>query len=289
MKTKHITTKDWTGQKFGHLRFISPTGNRSGSKILWTCQCDCGNTTIVLPNNVSYGTTKSCGCLSTAKDWTGQKFNRLTFISPTDKKNGTSILWLLQCECGKTTIAKPSSVAFGGTKSCGCLHRERTAAMGRAAAKARKGTGMSYAERRTKASVYQRQRRLDNPVFRLRHSISVAIGKALASRGSSKGGSCFKALGYTPKELQDHLANQFEWWMTVDNQGVYYPKLWDNNDPTTWRWQVDHITPQSDLPYTSMEEHNFKVCWALNNLRPLSAKQNCLDGTSRVRHSSLTI
>lgn len=27
-----------------------------------------------------------------------------------------------------------------------------------------------------------------------------------------------------------------------------------------------------------MEDENFKKCWALSNLRPLSAKQNVLDG-----------
>jgi hypothetical protein len=33
-----------------------------------------------------------------------------------------------------------------------------------------------------------------------------------------------------------------------------------------------------------MEDDNFKKCWALNNLRPLSAKQNILDGTTKIRH-----
>jgi len=69
--------------------------------------------------------------------------------------------------------------------------------------------------------------------------------------------------------------------MTWDNQGKYDPKIWDDNDQTTWMWNIDHIIPQSKLTYTSLDEDNFQKAWALNNLRPLSAKQNILDGNRR--------
>jgi hypothetical protein len=69
--------------------------------------------------------------------------------------------------------------------------------------------------------------------------------------------------------------------MTWDNQGKYDRKNWDDNAPTTWTWNIDHIIPHSSLPYSSMEDDNFKKCWALNNLRPLSAKQNLIDGNRR--------
>ena len=75
--------------------------------------------------------------------------------------------------------------------------------------------------------------------------------------------------------------------MIDDNQGVYNAKTWDDNDSSTWTWQIDHIIPQSDLPYTEMSHDpnsNFQKAWALSNLRPLSAKQNVLDGARRTRH-----
>lgn len=72
--------------------------------------------------------------------------------------------------------------------------------------------------------------------------------------------------------------------MTWNNWGMYRSKTWDDNDPVTWTWQIDHIIPCSDLPYLSMEDENFKKCWALENLRPYSAKQNLFDGIRRVRH-----
>ncbi len=47
---------------------------------------------------------------------------------------------------------------------------------------------------------------------------------------------------------------------------------------------MDHIIPQEDLPYILIDEENCQKCWALENLRPYSAKQNLLDGITRVRH-----
>jgi hypothetical protein len=87
------------------------------------------------------------------------------------------------------------------------------------------------------------------------------------------------------QELREYLEQRFEPWMTWNNYGTYKGEdIWKDNDITTWTWQIDHIIPQSDLPYSSMEDDNFKKCWALENLRPLSAKQNWLDGVKKVRH-----
>lgn len=79
------------------------------------------------------------------------------------------------------------------------------------------------------------------------------------------------------KHKSDFSASQFEPWMTWGNHGRY-SKLWNDNDSLTWTWQIDHIISQSKLPYTSMTDENFKKCWALENLRPLSAKQNIIKG-----------
>ena len=97
--------------------------------------------------------------------------------------------------------------------------------------------------------------------------------------------SCLKFLPYAIQQLKDHLEKQFESWMNWENQGKYIVNEWDDNNTKTWKWQIDHIMPQSDLPYKSMEDENFKICWALSNLRPLSAKQNLIDGTTRIRHN----
>lgn len=74
--------------------------------------------------------------------------------------------------------------------------------------------------------------------------------------------------------------------MSWNNYGAYRRSVWDDNDPSTWTWQIDHIIPQSDLPYQSMEDEKFKICWSLTNLRPYSSKQNLLDGVQRNRHKN---
>lgn len=118
--------------------------------------------------------------------------------------------------------------------------------------------------------------------YRLRCNISRTINKYLKLNFSSKNGnSILKFLPYTIQDLKIHLEKQFEYWMTWNNWGTYKKDIWDDEDQLTWTWQIDHIIPQSKLPYTNMEEENFKKNWALNNLRPLSSKQNLLESNNR--------
>jgi hypothetical protein len=74
--------------------------------------------------------------------------------------------------------------------------------------------------------------------------------------------------------------------MTKDNHGKYIKSQWDDKDPITWKWQIDHINPQSDYPYDSMDHPNFLIVWDLSNLRPLSAKRNHDEGVNRIRHKN---
>lgn len=127
------------------------------------------------------------------------------------------------------------------------------------------------------------RRQLD-PAYRLRHYISGRIRKILKQTGYKKNDSCLKYLDYSFHELKSHIEILFEPWMTWDNHGNYNSDTWNDDNPFTWTWQLDHIIPQSDLPYTNMVDDNFKKCWALNNLRPLSAKLNVIEGTNRTRH-----
>lgn len=52
---------DLTGRKFGRLTVIERAPNK-GRKTCWLCRCDCGNTTIVIADNIKNGQTTSCGC-----------------------------------------------------------------------------------------------------------------------------------------------------------------------------------------------------------------------------------
>jgi len=53
---------DITGETFGRLTAIAPTGRTTRSVIIWLCICDCGNETTVSVGNLRSGNTRSCGC-----------------------------------------------------------------------------------------------------------------------------------------------------------------------------------------------------------------------------------
>ena len=51
------------GLKFGKLLVISIHPCRKNQQVVWRCQCECGNDTLVLGADLRIGHTKSCGCL----------------------------------------------------------------------------------------------------------------------------------------------------------------------------------------------------------------------------------
>lgn len=56
--------EDLTGQKFGNLNVIKPTTKRNIShRVIWLCECECGNQTEVSADHLKSGNTKSCGCI----------------------------------------------------------------------------------------------------------------------------------------------------------------------------------------------------------------------------------
>jgi hypothetical protein len=123
--------------------------------------------------------------------------------------------------------------------------------------------------------------------YKLRKRCSSAIWKALKNNNSSKANnSILDFLPYSMEELKVHIESFFESWMNWDNWGEYRVSKWNDNDSTTWKWQLDHIIPQSTFIYTTMDSDEFRKCWSLSNLRPFSAKANLEEGASRVRHKN---
>jgi hypothetical protein len=53
---------DVSGKRFGRLVALEPTEKRSGHKVVWRCQCDCGNECLVAVNHLNDGRRVSCGC-----------------------------------------------------------------------------------------------------------------------------------------------------------------------------------------------------------------------------------
>ncbi len=58
------------------------------------------------------------------RNLTGQRFERLTAIRPTDQRVHHCIVWECLCECGKTCYIQSSQLLNGNVRSCGCLQTE---------------------------------------------------------------------------------------------------------------------------------------------------------------------
>lgn len=55
--------KDLSGKKFGYLTVLKETKERQyGGKVIWECQCDCGNIVYLNTGRLTSGNDTSCGC-----------------------------------------------------------------------------------------------------------------------------------------------------------------------------------------------------------------------------------
>lgn len=103
---------------------------------------------------------------------------------------------------------------------------------------------------------YQRKRRLEAGE-RLSDSIKTGIYLGLKSK---KNGRHWETLvGYIAEDLMVHLESLFLVGMTWQNYG---------------KWHVDHIIPRLAFHYTTVDDLDFKRCWALDNLQPLWGSDN---------------
>lgn len=64
-------------------------------------------------------------------DLSGEKFGRLTVLSPTDQRRNSSVVWLCKCECGNETLVSAKELKTGMKRSCGCLQKETRSLAGK--------------------------------------------------------------------------------------------------------------------------------------------------------------
>jgi hypothetical protein len=112
--------------------------------------------------------------------------------------------------------------------------------------------------------MWQKRKEALDPSFKIRRRVSTAIRKHLTNKNNT---SIFKYLPYSAEELKRHLESMFEPWMN-----------WDNYGSSPGCWSIDHVKPQSKLPYTSYDDPNFHECWALENLQPMRHIDNMKKG-----------
>ena len=100
---------------------------------------------------------------------------------------------------------------------------------------------------------------------RLHKNVTTVIKDCL--RGKKRSYEIYERLGWNINDLINHLTGLFTDGMTWDNYGD---------------WHIDHMIPRSLIPYTSLEDPNFYLCWNLSNLQPLWAKDNMRKGNKLI-------
>jgi len=125
--------------------------------------------------------------------------------------------------------------------------------------------------RRKVKRIYNKKRR-KNVKHRVGSSMSARMNKVL--KDGKLRNSWTKLAGYTVDELISHMESLWEPWMNWSN--------WGRADYNIKTWQIDHIKPVASFNITSFSCDDFKKCWALENLRPLSAFENIIKGAKYI-------
>lgn len=132
--------EDITGQKFNHLLALEPTRNRSNGKIVWKCQCDCGNISYVSISNLRNGHTKTCGkCynhlalvkryprrhIDTEQDIIGSVYGCYQVLSKSNQKSDSYNLYLCECiKCHSQTLKTIAQLKALKGDHCSNCHKE---------------------------------------------------------------------------------------------------------------------------------------------------------------------
>lgn len=137
-KASEIHRLNLIDQKFGYLKVLKGVGTNKRGDFLWLCECDCGNKVIVRGAALTFGCTKSCGCLRKERvseacrsNLIRQKFGRLTVIKFSHIGEHRNSYWICKCDCGNEIIISGNHLKSRITKSCGCLQKEIAIKMGK--------------------------------------------------------------------------------------------------------------------------------------------------------------
>lgn len=120
-KPKMQLTLDIIGKKFNHLTVVEKTNQVQGGKLLYKCECDCPEKTIVYVNrtDLQNGHTQSCGCLN-RKYKTGDIINHKKILFPVGNKGQVGRFYYhckcLLCQREYDVLTQSLDKSFG----CGC-------------------------------------------------------------------------------------------------------------------------------------------------------------------------
>jgi len=114
---------------------------------------------------------------------------------------------------------------------------------------------------------------MSEPMRKIKRRMGKAIWEALRGRKDGIGWETW--VGYTVKDLMEHLESLFTKGMTWENYGMK-------------GWHVDHKVPVVAFDFANTDSDEFRLCWSLENLQPLWLKDN-LEKNSKILHPELLV
>ena len=111
---------------------------------------------------------------------------------------------------------------------------------------------------------YNNDRRKNNVLVKLAHSISNSIRTSIKKGGYTKTSKTNTILGTDYKTFKEYLEGLWEPWMSWDNYGLY------KKDTFNYGWDIDHIIPTC----TAKTEEEVLKLNHYTNLKPLCSKVN---------------
>jgi hypothetical protein len=111
---------------------------------------------------------------------------------------------------------------------------------------------------------YLRNRRRDDPAFRMLWNLRNRLGNALRSAKAKKLGGTLQWLGCSGQQLVAYIEQRFEQGMSWDNYG---------------EWELDHVRACKNFDLTKLEGQ--RQCFHFSNLQPLWRTENCSKDSRR--------
>lgn len=110
---------------------------------------------------------------------------------------------------------------------------------------------------------YRKNRLINDSLYKFSHNVQSLIRQSLKNKGYKKHSRTEHILGCSYIEFKEYIINQFEPWMTLENNGIYT----GNYDET---WQFDHIIAISN----ALNEDEVIKLNHYTNFRPLCSRKN---------------